>query len=380
MIVDRLLAARPSLRNSDERILIVGAGAAGVTAAMHAASQNVLCTLVEKESEPFGLQDGCATRWIDPTEYDWPLDHWPHSTYPWESPTMPLQWPANWAKNLAQSWRQQFSHQFSGPPPFLDCQWNTELTDIFPTASSGPAGSLSFTVTLSSSTDRLTVRAIIWAAGTGEEDCRLFRRNPNGSKSKDGAGDPFLVYEGRKFWSTDPYLQLNCGKGNPQQIVIAGAGDGGLQDYLRVVLRRYWVKQIYQAIAVPITIERDLQSAEDRARRALLWNDGNQKQFEHGPQRELQKAHQNAVRQALQEPAVVANLRRLIRVQPGTGRPVDVRLVYRCEHFRAYYAMNRFLTLLCAQFLADEFGMETLMPGCSICGCDIRRWAHMQGA
>src|SRR4029450_10910507 len=66
------------------------------------------------------------------------------------------------------------------------------------------------------------------------------------------------------------------------------------------------------------------------------------------------------------DPIVRTNIRQLIPVQANTSKPVDVKLVYRCNHFAACYALNRFLVLLLAQFLKDEYQMSTLMPHRSI--------------
>ena len=69
---------------SDNRpLLVVGAGAAGATAAMSAAQLRVRTTIVDAGTAPFLLQSGCQTRWLDPAQYDWPFSHWSRQTYPW---------------------------------------------------------------------------------------------------------------------------------------------------------------------------------------------------------------------------------------------------------------------------------------------------------
>ncbi len=61
---------------SDLPVVIVGAGVAGVAAALTAARKKVLTWVFERERMPFSLQAGCTTRWIDPTQYDWPARSW----------------------------------------------------------------------------------------------------------------------------------------------------------------------------------------------------------------------------------------------------------------------------------------------------------------
>src|SRR5579859_3958794 len=56
-------------------LLVVGAGAAGVSAALTAAELGVLVHLVEREDGPFSRQRRCATRVVDPSVYEWPLGH-----------------------------------------------------------------------------------------------------------------------------------------------------------------------------------------------------------------------------------------------------------------------------------------------------------------
>lgn len=61
----------PKREREYRRLLICGAGAAGVSAAGHALSLGVETVLIEKTSAPFLRQRRCASRWIDPTQYDW---------------------------------------------------------------------------------------------------------------------------------------------------------------------------------------------------------------------------------------------------------------------------------------------------------------------
>jgi hypothetical protein len=61
-------------RNREEKfrkLLVCGAGAAGVTAALHALALGVETVLVEKSAAPFLRQRHCRSRWLDPAQYDW---------------------------------------------------------------------------------------------------------------------------------------------------------------------------------------------------------------------------------------------------------------------------------------------------------------------
>ena len=85
LIVDRALEAG-YIDGYGRDLLVVGAGAAGATAAIHAAGKGVSTWLIEQETGPFYRQANCSSRWVDPTQYDWPQEHWSEGKYPWTSP------------------------------------------------------------------------------------------------------------------------------------------------------------------------------------------------------------------------------------------------------------------------------------------------------
>ncbi len=75
MLVDRAVEA--GLINQTSRpLLVIGAGAGGATAAIRAAQLGITTTLIEIAPTPFLRQAGCRSRRVDPTQYDWPVDHW----------------------------------------------------------------------------------------------------------------------------------------------------------------------------------------------------------------------------------------------------------------------------------------------------------------
>ena len=56
------------------KLIVVGAGVGGVTTAIEAAKFQIPTVILEREVEPFSRQAECTTRFIDPTQYDWPVD------------------------------------------------------------------------------------------------------------------------------------------------------------------------------------------------------------------------------------------------------------------------------------------------------------------
>src|SRR5687768_115441 len=77
------------LQDKENPVVVIGAGAAGVTFALSAAERAKQCNgqladiwLVEEEHQAFSMQTKVYSRWIDPTQYDWPEDHWTDKLLP----------------------------------------------------------------------------------------------------------------------------------------------------------------------------------------------------------------------------------------------------------------------------------------------------------
>lgn len=100
LLVDRAFEAG-LIDNEARPLLVIGAGAAGATVAMRAAKKRVRTVLVEKHTGLVRRQRNCRTRWIDPSQYDYPVDHWRDDRYPVNHRACPLPWRADWAHKLA---------------------------------------------------------------------------------------------------------------------------------------------------------------------------------------------------------------------------------------------------------------------------------------
>src|ERR1039457_695001 len=95
LFVDRAYENGEISSARDRGLLVIGGGACGIPAAIRAAQYKVSATVVERSPRLFDLQAGCRTRWLDPAQYDWPLDHWTAGYFPWAGGTMPLYFPAD---------------------------------------------------------------------------------------------------------------------------------------------------------------------------------------------------------------------------------------------------------------------------------------------
>ncbi len=136
-IVDRAIAAGFGTMGAD--LLVIGAGAAGATAAIEAASRGITTHLIDSAPLPFLRQAACSTRWIHPHEYDWPLDHWPTSGYPYVGtpapyygPVVPLPWAASWSDVLALGWSIRLNRAFATYSPRLSLHYGSRLSAAGP--------------------------------------------------------------------------------------------------------------------------------------------------------------------------------------------------------------------------------------------------------
>jgi len=97
--------------------VIVGAGAAGVTAAITAANGRASALVVESAAGPFLRQAASGTRWLDPTQYDWPAN-WASGTYPTVGAS-PLTYPADRSARLGPAMELPMAVRITSRPlPF----------------------------------------------------------------------------------------------------------------------------------------------------------------------------------------------------------------------------------------------------------------------
>ena len=110
LLVDRLFE-QTTIKN-DSRILVVGAGASGVTAGIAAAERGASVLIVDKEILPF-----------------LPLSHWELSRFPIDNSGMPLDWEAGYAANLATDWSDQLEEARENLGAQLLIEMSTECRD-----------------------------------------------------------------------------------------------------------------------------------------------------------------------------------------------------------------------------------------------------------
>lgn len=221
------------------RLLIVGAGLAGISAAMAAAELGMAATVVDTRPHPMWLQSKVTSRFVGPFMYEWPASFHDKQDYPPRDPSL---WPTQtdyvptWsskeplrASQLAvdvQTWLSSALTALKHPghvvPTFVmgipPIPLKRYLTKAF-----APKGSKRARIngmqwpSMAKHASTLLPDFVILAAGMGPEKVAL---------TKDVSGSA--------FWSNDTL----AGTAPENRLVgVFGGGDGALQDVLRVVTR-----------------------------------------------------------------------------------------------------------------------------------------------
>jgi FAD dependent oxidoreductase len=346
-----------------DKILVVGAGAAGAVAAMTCARCGLDTVIIDRKSQPFLRQAGCATRWIDPMQYDWPADQWsPGRTFSLYSP-VPLPWDADLSFRIAARWRRAF---FAALSPRLRFCPRTHVMAIVPVGGSPPSE-----LKVHFQSPNLTTsnfQLVIWAAGFGEEICSI---------RDDRHGSGMVQHTGPVFWSSDSLEKKSCGSSvsNPK-VVILGAGDGGVQDLLRALTKRRSAREIVDSLTISPSVMSDLHNAEERAHRHWIWA-GTSGQHDHALYDRLDNDHRTAAAKALTSTALRDDLRRLLGLDKHPEWLEDVRLFHRCSHLMCLYGLNRFLAYVLDLFVHEQLGKHILVPKRTVVGVDKTVFPHV---
>ena len=351
-------------------LLVIGGGAAGVAVAKTAARLGIQVVLYEKNgTQYFARQRGCD-RWICPTVCDWPARHWEKATFPWApdpkskieaahggpSTKMPLTYVAEKASNIAMSWDTQIQNWVANDPTASNVKTRPSLFD--------PKWLRSVGLSLQLSDPAIGKVELFGAAvscvGFGEEDCS---RNP----ASPYAGARF---QGHPFWGKDKLGSPSLGstQTGTKRVLVAGGGDGALQDFVRALVGHSNMAVIYRSIFPTAGDEppySDLLHGEDAARRAYCWQPSGSKQHE-----TLHHWHEvfvHVVTETLAANAAAFKQRAAALLRSD----VEATLVHGCDHFDHSYSINRVLAIAVAQLHAWQRGIglsEVLVPFTSIRG------------
>jgi len=337
MFVDRARAR--GFISESRPLLVMGAGAGGMTATIAALRLGIRVTLIDRNLRAFGRQRKCLTRWIDPTQYDWPSVQWDRGEYPWRDAIhplrdVPLPWKANWANKLAAQWLIEFQKAQERYGELLELNFGTIVHGL--PYYRPPDKMLAVRYGAKGSTTGKTVAfgAVLYARGAGQERVT--------------SGPKHAPYRGFRFWETDPFELLQLGLGEveePRRVLICGSGDGALQDFLRIATGLKSAKEILQAVLPDFDrgLLHRLYSEEDQGLRAKVWNG---LRWDHNVQMRLDAVHLRIAAELLPRKGgnteIEERIAGLLRHSDG----VELRLVHPCQHFTAIYPLNRFVVYL----------------------------------
>jgi hypothetical protein len=198
-----------------ERIVVIGGGIAGITAASSALLLGANVTVLERNEEFLHLQRGCHTRYLHPAIYEWPRDSARRA-----GAALPVtDWAVGPASEVAVRiladyyrivWRLKDRYRSdSRRQEFLVEETNARKVAI------NPAGNTVSWSSIGHSRQIVDPRAIVLAVGFGIE--RTVDTLPRNS-----------------YWRVDSLTQTGLeSEDDPYRILVSGTGDGALLDLLR---------------------------------------------------------------------------------------------------------------------------------------------------
>jgi hypothetical protein len=360
-IRDQMLRARLLIDRAQEegffptkKILVIGAGVAGVSAAARAARYGIFSVIVEQKRKAFERFSLCSSRWIHPAQYDWPAEHWERN----QLDGFPLSYNPGWPSALAVQWQDVL--ESLKIKKIVDPVFDTSFSDN--ALKPGTIANIAARIGRSSVDQEFDL--VIRCEGPGIEDCQV------GS------------YRGMEFFQTDPFEEPAVGlpEGVTARVLISGGGDGALQDFIRIASGVRSAGELFRMLfpdGADALISRIL-NVEIQAQRQLLWSSSPRRpEHDHSIHYELETAYNNFLLAGI-ERTTWDSLRAKFKEIAG-ARLRDERILHvchSCTHFSHCYPLNRFLALLVGSFLksidANRFRFLTNVATVSVEGTDHR--------
>lgn len=345
------------------RLLVLGGGAAGVTAALTACKAGVHTVLVERTATPFFTQLNASSRVADPVEFDWPQPHWRTGRMDWDHQVYPLPYAREEAHVLAAHWTQflQVFFQYGPLPATVDFMHGLDANSLitreeasgFRVDNLGYFGPMMFGAAIS---------------------CIGF----SGEKTSLQASSGMMVAP--LFWGPDdlgaPFAGSSRTTSGAARVLISGGGDGAQQDFLRVATGEFGVTLYTQMGLPPVLNLSSIILADDAARRVHAWSH---------PRKPPKKA------QATWHNAYVRLAEDIFKHWKQSGLlPQKIKLL-RADVLPYWvvggdqpgycYGLNRLLSLIVAQLVAERDGIPATSRsgqsrlGVAIFGCKVTRVA-----
>lgn len=368
LLVRDLAVLNPEMKS----LMVVGAGAAGIAAAVAAADRGIKVFLLEGGAAPMSLQSGAKRRFVGPFMYEWPWDFSCSQDYPPADPelwTIPMSCPVivsqepmaatEFAKQMCL-WLDEQLLIYSAHlhfavnvvPPSLPSYveyfialyaFETSQALMGKTAiSSLPKFSLFDGEWYGNAPASPSMQPdfIVLAAGMGEEQVSLPKHdglNPH----------PSELYIGTPFWKDD---NLQERVANDLSVAVVGGGDGALQDSLRALTTFDHPIQMLQSLrgckhvaALIDGFQQRLQTMEAQGRLLASWT------LDPLVWTSLDEKCRNAAK-TLATDELIRN--RVVQCLRPSKKGAKVFHFVRGSNFDKAYLLNRFLIYLVWEVLA----------------------------
>jgi hypothetical protein len=316
-------AINAGLIDAHRRLIVVGAGAGGMAAALTTHRAGFPVIVIERGVRPFDRQLRTATRTIYPYLYDWPHDR--HEGVDLAPPAA-IQWKEDHADGAGRQWIRALA----------GLRLVAFSSSVTPPPSGGPpivvgSGAVNVHVT--------TLAGIGWLHGG-----MLLSSVGFGTETTSVSAARSSTYHGWWFWERDTIGSTNLAAPRPPDVVIAGGGDGALQDTVRLLLRPPFenFRDLLAALPIiPAHIRLAISDADDTATRAWLWSTSSSDDCPI-----LTELHRR-VNQVVDDWWRADRSNIAAALDPLWRQDVSsVHLVHPCMHFGRSFALNRFLVLL----------------------------------
>ncbi|HEX7843414.1 MAG TPA: FAD-dependent oxidoreductase [Kofleriaceae bacterium] len=190
---------------ADEPIVIVGAGAAGLTCAAGLRRLGARVTVLEARDEILPLFREGSSRWLHPGVYDWPLEGWSR-----DRAGLPL---LNWEHGPIDDVRIEMEAAWNQFAKQHGVVVHTNVSRVW----LGRPGDVRRTVT--------------WSPGGSQRDTTVILAVGFGS-------EPTPLVTERRYWEADDFDVIRS-ETKPRKWLISGCGDGALTDLFRLCLKNF---------------------------------------------------------------------------------------------------------------------------------------------
>jgi hypothetical protein len=367
----------------DRPLLVVGGGIAGLMAAMTAVKNRVPTWIVEQK-QLLSTQASCPSRYICPTQYDWPADHWQRGYYPYDNEPMPFSWgrglAADVVKDLVEDEINKFLRDNAGLITVIASTF--EGYTVVPHHSGRRWAKPLLTSPSVDPNFPSAFAMVVACTGFGIENTTAVRIK----KCPTLTDDPGLTavthdpapYTGHKFWELDVYEEdsppLGLKSGHKPKVFISGSGDGALQDFLRIVSRvgslgaeSLSAGILYSQVVRPLKsstqryIESELSKVELEYRaeissNAQILDPPVRKQHRCVTHAEAQAKHLLVINELSHDSKVWGRITQTLeRFVKDLREDISIKVAHPCFHVTPFYGLNRFLTLLIKVYAAAKY-------------------------